>query len=350
MFIIPYIIPALLCLCTILLIWAAEAAHRPYRGTTEWIHRAAFPARMSPGAETASAPAGIDALPAAIVTLIYFGLIYLSLGGVDFKNPVSVMTFVCAGLTMPVNYFIAKLLTGKLNSSLFAAVLCLSDAWYLSGASLGKAAGLFAVTLYILFLLIYVNRPFYIIPGGLFLGCAVFFVNGNVIFALLGVIISIVLSVLQNSAKPFVMNLIFGAAVPAIVYCVPTYILQGKLTFSLGLAASGVPLTTVCLAVMFIAAAVHIFRDKSFFALFASLGFLINAAALFMSAVPVPVLTALPAVFLGNIVFSRGRAAGKTAVWIFAGITLLCLAGNILAVLLSHNSAITGLTKYLFIV
>ena len=305
---------------------------------------------MSPGAETASAPAGIDALPAAIVTLIYFGLIYLSLGGVDFKNPVSVMTFVCAGLTMPVNYFIAKLLTGKLNSSLFAAVLCLSDAWYLSGASLGKAAGLFAVTLYILFLLIYVNRPFSIIPGGLFLGCAVFFVNGNVIFALLGVIISIVLSVLQNSAKPFVMNLIFGAAVPAIVYCVPTYILQGKLTFSLGLAASGVPLTTVCLAVMFIAAAVHIFRDKSFFALFASLGFLINAAALFMSAVPVPVLTALPAVFLGNIVFSRGRAAGKTAVWIFAGITLLCLAGNILAVLLSHNSAITCLTKYLFIV
>ncbi len=347
MSIIPYICPLLLCLCTVFLIWAAEAAHRPFKGTTEWILRAAHPPRMSPGTDSSGKLAGLDAVPIVIVTLIYFVIMYLASGGVDFQNPISVMTFVSAGLTMPVNYFIAKLLTGKFNSSVFAAVLCLADAWFLSGASLNQAAGLFAATLYVLFLIIYINRPFFMIPGGIFLGCAVFFANGNVIFALLGVIISIVLSILQGSAKPFIVNLIFGIVVPAIVYCVPNYILNGKITFSPGFHFDGVALSFVCFAALLVAVITHIFRDKSFVALFVSFGFIISAAAAFTAAVPLPVLMVFPAVYLGNIVFSRGKTAVKAAVWSFAAVMLICLLVRLSVCLFPENDITAALAQYL---
>ena len=326
----PFIIPAVTFVSFFMYIFMSQRAWLPKAGTTEWIRRSAFPKKMSESVLHSLQPADFAL---ALVTAIICGGISTVTGSFFFPfTGAGIVYFICSELTVGIVFLTARMLFGTYRSAILAAVFTVSDITLLSlySASPENCAGLFLIALYVLFICLSLKKPLLLMFAGVLLGAAVYYNTVFSVFVVFGAAVTFTAAHIWGKKQLYWMFPLFSVLLSGIVCCVLSYLISVTILPQISFTASYAcldPVYLFCAAVCVIITIIHIFREKSFSALFISVGALSSAACVFMGVPAAGIFAGLAMAFSGNIIITRGKLPHKLfavifAVMLFAGVIL----------------------------
>jgi len=319
---ISYILPVLTVVSLFLYVFSAERAWLPKAGTTEWITRASTPKRM-----TADIKFDIkwkDVVIALAIAIVYGGLLVLANITTVYDNIISI---ICTSLFVGIIYLTAYLLFKNRGSALFAAAITVSDLFLLKTFDADYAL-LCLLAIFALMTLLASYKTTYLIFAGISLGFAVFLEPSCAFFALLPLTGAVISAHNCKSARPLLMYLLFAVVLPAVIYFGFSYAIYGNILLVHTVNSFALPVffnIDYCFiaAVCFIFAVIHIFKDKSFTALFAVVGLVLSAAGMFFGSNIVPLFSGLTSACLADIIIKRGKTTHKVFCIIFGAVMLI---------------------------
>lgn len=317
MWILPYILPFLTVVSLFFYILSAERAWLPKMGTTEWIKRSVehklMSASMQPGFKVR------DIFIFLGIAVVYGGILVTTNFTAFFEIILPIVyTAVSAGII----YLIGVMLFKNRTAAFIAAAMAAADLFLLKTFSADGA--LLALTAAFVFLVILgSDKPMALLPAGLILGAAAFLQPVCIVFTLLPMVGAIVSCVRCKSGKPILMYVLFALILPAAVYCGLSFFIYGSILIS-RLCTSFVPPVffnvnyCIIAAVCFIISVIHIFRDKSYTALFISLGLVITALLMFNGINLIPLFAGFVIALPADIIIKRGKIRHKLSCIFFS--------------------------------
>lgn len=327
-----FIIPFLTAVSFFIYILLSQKAWQPKEGTTEWIRRAVSPrgaisiSRASLGWTDILSGLGASIIYGAITVLCQF-----------FSGDLTIRTIFCAAcsaLTVGTVFIIGKIFFGSLRAGILSAVFTAADVSLLFSAlslNLNICAGLLLSSMYILTVFFSMKHSACLAVSGLLLGGAMYFNPGFIFLILPAAVGSFAIAAGSNKKQLFWMFPLFSVLLPCIVCSTMAYFISGTLLpkFAFSFAYDTLdPVYLSCTAVCIIVTAIHTFRDRSFSALFITIGVISAVGAAFTGIPAVCLLSGLAIAYSGNIIITRGSLSGKIFSGIFAAVMLSGLIIN----------------------
>lgn len=323
---IPYLITILTAVSLFLFIFFSERAWLPKFGTTEWIHRAANPPKLSP--RISGTLGGLDVL-AAVVAVILYGGIITALNIFAFPSYSTIIYCICAALTVGTVLLLTKLLFGKTSIAVFAALIFAADTSFLYSITVfgSETMGVFLISIYTLLMLLSAEKPIVAIPSSLFLGIAAYICPKLAAFALLGLCICITEFAVLKKKIHLVLGLVCNTVLPAAVFYGLSALMFGGIsmlnepstfsTISIDYVYFGISV------ILFIITVIHLFKDNSYAALFIAVGLLISIVLSLEGVNCLPIFTGAAAAYFSDIIFRRGSKLHKAFCIVFIVIATL---------------------------
>ena len=300
------LLPMLTAVSLFLFIFSAERAWLPRSGTTEWIVRTCTPKAMT--ADTKLDFKIRDIFIFIAVAVVFGGILILTnLTSVSGNIP----AFVYTALFMGIIYLVSLLLTSHRVTAVFAAVIAASDLFLLVTFGTDYVV-LVLIAVFVFMTLFAVNKPLFFIPAGIFLGITAFFEPCCVIFALLPLAQAVLYCVKNKNLKAVLLYILFILILPAAVYCGLSLLMYGSILIIYEFTSLALPTFfnigyCAITALYLIFTAIHIFKDKSFTALFISVGLVLSAVCLCSGINLIPLFAGFTAAYLADIIIKRGK-------------------------------------------
>ncbi len=318
------ILPVLTVVSLFFYIFSAERAWLPKAGTTEWITRTITQKQMTLNYKPAFLWRDLPVFLGIVV--VYGGFLAVSNLTDVFEN---IYYISAASIFVGIIYLIANVIFENRATAFFAAVMTAVDITLLQPSVSTISVPIFlAVFAYLT--LISSNAPITLLPAGIFLGISVCLEPVSAVFTILPLTVSVTMWIKNTKFKPVLIYLLCCILFPAVIYCAVSYITYGEILI-IRLLTSFIPPITVNIqylavtAVVFIMLVIHIFKDKSFTALFISLGFILCAVCTFLRLHLIPLFAGLVIAYLADIIIKRGKSSHRVFCIIFGIIMLIPL-------------------------
>ena len=319
MSILPYILPVLTFVSLFLYIFSAERAWLPKKGTTEWITRASSKKYLS--ADIKIRFSWKDIIICAAITAVYGGILILT--GLT-KLTSIIVPIVCTAIFTGAVYLISYLLFDNRITALFASIITAADMFLLMTFTSDYML-LLLLAAFVLTTLMAVYNLVALVFAGIYLSLAAFVDPSCALFSLLALCPAIVTSVRTKNLRPVYMYLLLCVLLPAVIYIGMNFGIYGNISFVMALRTPEFfnIRYCLCMAVCFIFAVIHVFKDKSFPALFAAVGLIFSAIGMFFGNNFVPLFSGITAAVLADIIIKRGKASHKVSCIIFGTVMLI---------------------------
>ena len=319
MSILPYILPTLTVVSLFLYIFSAEKAWLPKMGTTEWITRASAKKHMTTDIKLKLS--WKDIIICIGIAAVYGGLLVLM--GLSKLSSI-VAPIVCTAVFVSAVYLISYLLFDNRVTALVAAIITASDMFLLLTFTSDYML-LLLLAAFVLTTLMAVYNLVALVFAGIYLSLAAFIDPSCALFSLLALCPAVVTSIRTKNGRPIYMYLLMCVLLPAVIYIGMNYGIYGNISFVMALRAPEFfnIRYCLCIAACFIFAVIHIFKDKSFPALFAAVGLVLSAISMFFGNNFVPLFSGITAAVLADIIIRRGKAYNKVFCIIFCAVMLI---------------------------
>ena len=315
MSILPYILPVLTFVSLFLYIFSAERAWLPRKGTTEWITRASTPKTMT--ADIKFDFKWKDLIICLAIIVVYGAVYSLYTNPFRYFEISSFEAFICNCAFIGFIYIIAKGFFKNRVTALFTSAIAASTLltffykYYLFEQTV-------LLALIICIICCSEEIALFVIAGA-FLFYVVQFRPINILFTLLALCPAVMAAKKRKNGWSILLWAIFCLALPisAIFMRYGT-----KLSFSL-LNFTIQPLYDIVTAVCLVRTVIHIFKDKSYPALFISVGLIISTICRAAGFGVMPVFEALAIAYPASIIIKRGKKAHRVFCIIFGSVMLL---------------------------
>lgn len=326
MSILSLILPALTVVSLFLYILSAERAWLPKEGTTEWITRSVTPKRMT--GDIKIDLKWKDIVIALVIVVVYGGLYSLYYNPFRYFEISSFEAFLCNCFFIGFIYIIAKGFFKNRVAALFAAAM--TAATLITFATTHTLLEDIAFIIFILAILCCAEEIAAFIIAGV---CLAYVANRfpiTVLFSLLALCPAIMATKNRKNGLPILLWAIFCLVLPIIAILMRH---ATKISFSI-LPFTIQPVYDIVTAVCLIITIIHIFKDKSYTALFISVGLIISIICRAEGRNFMSVFTGLAIAYPANIIVQRGKKSHKVLCIIFGSVMisafLAAVAHNVL--------------------
>ncbi len=300
---IPYIFPACICICLIWLICSARNAHLPKHGTTEWIERKCSPDKFSVLQNVTTGKSLLFALACFVISFAAYMCLKNFKFGFD-----TVLAAVFLAIECTCAYLAAYFCFGRELPGFAAFFACLSLSLY--SGTIGAAF----IALYILFVVLSLDKPLFSIGSGIFIGIASYIAAGNAAFAVFGLLSADTAMCVSKKASHIVCFILFDILLAAGVYTGLCFALDEKflipqLQITMGTLSAFDIMAAVLAVIVFVFGVIY----KNTAALVVFEGVLITLAAKITGLACSNTVISLLPVFFASVVSVRGKKRHKAA-------------------------------------
>ena len=315
MSILSLILPVITAISLFFYIFSAERAYLPKKGTIEWIERASSKKRMK-------ADIKLDFKWKDLIICMGIIIVYSAVYSFYSNEFLSfelrpLIAFICQSVFVGVIYIFAKMLFKNRVTAFFASAMAAANLTPLFSTNNIEAPLLLLLTVF--FVILAAEYTWSLVPAGLAFAFAVNFAPASILFSILALCPAVMAQKRHKSSRAVLLWIIYFVVLPVAV-------LFWNRDFSVAFSFAhftAQPVYDAVTAVCLIITVIHIFKDKSYPALFIAVGLIAANACRAAGYNFTHIFSCLAMAYPASIIIKRGKKAHRVFCIIFGSVMLL---------------------------